>query len=247
MSNSKVSSYLSMPHLDFFYFFSFFVIDKLRSDFPFMKDALRYFRVSILLSITTPFFTITQSCNDVFLELLPRSLKKRGKVGNYNMSPSGKCRNDFRHCSVCFQLPHRSSKNRIRAKRLSQNFRPEHQKKGGQKRGKKGESPLGDRRRNDFLHFSYCFQLPHRSLKYRSRAMRSSFHYDPKQQEKMGKKGKTGDISLNDRCRNVFLHAIFHSITTPFFKISQWCNEVVLVFFARITKKGAKNGETKKK
>ena len=115
-----------MPHLDFFYFFIFFVIDKLRSDFPFMKDALRDFRISILLSITTPFFTITQSCNDVFLELLLRSSKNGEKGENYNMSPSDKCRNDFRHCSVCFQLPHRSSKNRIRARRSFKNFRPDH-------------------------------------------------------------------------------------------------------------------------
>ena len=91
-------------------------------------------------------------------------------------------------------------------------FSPRASKKGGQKRGKKGESPLGDRRRNDFLHFSYCFQLPHRSLKYRSRAMWSSYNYDPKQHErKQLEKGGNGDISLNDRCRNDFLHAIVFS------------------------------------
>ena len=128
------------------------------------------------------------------------------------MSPRDRCRSDFLHFSLFFQLLHRSSKYRGGATRLSQNFRPEHQKKGGQKRGKKGESPLGDRRRNDFLHFSYCFQLPHRSLKYRSRAMWSSYNYDPKQHERKNwEKGGNGDISLNDRCRNDFLHAIVFS------------------------------------
>ena len=119
--------------------------------------------------------------------------------------------------------------------------------KKGDKRGKKGESPLGDRRRNDFLHFSYCFQLPHRSLKYRSRAMRSSFHYDPKQQEKMGKKGKTGDISLNDRCRNVFLHAIFsfnyYTVLQNIAVVQRGC----LSFFCPDHKKRGKKWGNKKK
>ena len=59
--------------------------------------------------------------------------------------------------------------------------------------------------------------------------------------EKIGKKGETVTSPLTTGAGTFFCMPFFHSITTPFFKISQWCNEVVLVFFARITKKIGKN------